>query len=74
MDESRRKQAYELFFVVKGHLKYFTDVDLEAIIKDYTKRIWYNEEAHLYYNGFEEAYKKFKKCPVSTVGRADRQD
>lgn len=62
MDEKKRKECYELFYVVKGHLKYFDDNDLEAIYKDYTKRLWYNEEAFLYHEGFEEAYKRFKNC------------
>ena len=62
MDETSRKKAYELFYLVKGHLKYFDDIDLEGIIRDYTKRLWYNEETHLYYDGFEEAYSKLKNC------------
>lgn len=61
MNEAKRKQCYELFFLVKGHLKYFSDEDLEKFYLDYTKRLWYNEEAFLYYDGFEEAYKKFMR-------------
>ena len=60
MTEQERKQCYEMFYVVKGHLKYFDDHDLKAFFKDYTKRLWYNEEAYLYSVGFEEAYKKFR--------------
>lgn len=72
MTEEKRKECYLLFYLVKGHLKYFCDDDLLKIYSDYTKRLWYNEEAFLYYDGFEEAYKKFKRgcessltsCPI----------
>jgi len=67
MDEASRKKAYELFYLVKGHLKFFYDDDLEAIIRDYTKRLWHNEEAHLYYEGFEEAYRDFIKIHRARV-------
>lgn len=59
MNSERRKECYELFYLVKGHLKYFNDDDLEAIHRDYTKRLWYNEETHLYHGGFEERYRTF---------------
>jgi len=61
MTELERKSAYELFYLVKGHVKYFDDTDLLGISKDYTRRLWYNEEAHLYLEGFEEAYAEFKR-------------
>ena len=61
MTEAKRKYCYELFYLVKGHIKYFSDDDLEAIVRDYTRRLWYNEEAHLYLEGFEEAYRQFLK-------------
>lgn len=60
MTEGQRRYAYELFFLVKGHVKYFSDEDLEAIHGDYTKRLWYNEETYLYIEGFDAAYKNFK--------------
>ena len=59
MTEEQRRYAYELFYLVKGHIKYFDDADLEAIVRDYTRRLWYNEEAHLYLEGFDEAYRVF---------------
>lgn len=59
MNDQRRQECYELFYLVKGHLKYFTDEDLEKFHQDYTRRLWYNEEAHLYHEGFEEAYRVF---------------
>ena len=31
MTEQERKQCYEMFYVVKGHLKYFDDHDLKEI-------------------------------------------
>lgn len=61
MDSERRRYCYELFYLVKGHVKYFSDQDLERIYVDYTRRLWYNEEAHLYLDGFEEAYRLFLK-------------
>lgn len=61
MDSERRRYCYELFYLVKGHVKYFSDQDLERIYVDYTRRLWYNEEAHLYLDGFEEAYRSFLK-------------
>lgn len=59
MTQQERRNAYELFYMVKGHVKYFDDEDLAAITRDYTKRLWWNEEAHLYLDGFEEAYREF---------------
>lgn len=59
MDAEHRRQCYELFYLVKGHVKYFSDADLEKIYVDYTRRLWYNEEAHLYLAGFDEAYRAF---------------
>lgn len=61
MNSAQRKNCYELFYLVKGHVKYFSDGDLEQIQVDYTRRLWYNEEAHLYLDGFEEAYRAFLK-------------
>lgn len=61
MDAEHRRRCYELFYLVKGHVKYFDDADLAAIEIDYTRRLWYNEEAHLYVAGFEEAYRAFLK-------------
>ena len=59
MTNQERKLAYELFYLVKGHVKYFDDADLAAITRDYGRRLWWNEEAHLYVTGFEEAYREF---------------
>ena len=65
MDTNQRRLAYEMFYLVKGHLKYFDDADLEAIIRDYTRRLWYNEEAVLYSAGFDEAWSRFvRTLPV----------
>lgn len=61
MDAEHRRRCYELFYLVKGHVKYFDDADLAAIEVDYTRRLWYNEEAHLYVEGFEEAYRAFAR-------------
>lgn len=61
MNEQRRKECYELFYLVKGHLKHFSDEDLEAFHLDYTKRLWYNEETHLYRKGFDAAWNEFQR-------------
>lgn len=64
MTESQRRSAYELFYLVKGHLKPFTDLELEQITREYTPRLWWNEEAHLYSPGFDLAYSQFlAQCP-----------
>ena len=62
MTESQRHSAYELFWTVKGHLKPFTDHELELIREEYTGRLWYNEEAHLYSEGFDSAYSQLKSA------------
>ena len=52
--------------MVKG---YITDDDkAEQCYNGYTKRLWYNEEAYRYEEGFEEAYEKcFGKIKRSHV-------
>ncbi len=53
---SRRKEAYRLFWIVKGHFNATEQCILDCY-DSYFKRVWYNEEAYIYEEGFEEAYK-----------------
>lgn len=61
MNEQRRKEAYRLFWIIKRHLKPFSDKDLENLYNSYFYRAWYNEESYLYEEGFEEAYEEFTR-------------
>ena len=56
---------HRVFWMVKG---YITDDDTaRECYNGYTKRLWYNEEAYRYEEGFEEAYKKKLKKVKKTV-------
>ena len=63
MSPEFRKEAYRLFWLVKGHLGCHTWSD-EAIIKmhdSYFKRLWcmyQGEDTSVLLEGFEEAYQK----------------
>jgi len=51
------KEAYKLFWMVKGHL----DVDEKTALDSadgYFKRLWGNHEAYYHEDGFEEAWQK----------------
>jgi len=51
------KEAYRLFYMVKGHLN--TDHNTILSCADgYFKRLWGNHEACYHEEGFEEAYQK----------------
>jgi len=54
------KQANRLFWMVKGRLvpNSWSDETIQDMVRDYTKRLWYNEEAYIYEEGFEEAWQK----------------
>ena len=53
------KDAYRLFWQVKGHLN--TSHETIMSCKDsYFKRLWNNEEAYIHTDGFEEAWHKIK--------------
>ena len=58
MTEEQRKECYKMFYMVKGHIGCtdWQDKDLESMRDSYFKRLWYNEEAYIYAQGFEEAY------------------
>ena len=51
------REIHRVFYMVKG---YITDDDTaESCYASYCKRLWYNEEAYRYEEGFDEAYKNF---------------
>tara|TARA_B100000287_G_scaffold364545_1_gene358821 strand:+ start:1166 stop:1369 length:204 start_codon:yes stop_codon:yes gene_type:complete len=53
------KEAFRLFWMVKGHLNCTYETAINCY-NGYFKRCWYNEEAYIYEDKFEEAYvKKF---------------
>ena len=58
MTTEERKECYKMFYMVKGHIGCadWQDKDLESMRDSYFKRLWYNEEAYIYAQGFEEAY------------------
>ena len=47
-------------WMVKGQLipDQYKDSDIEDLSNSYFNRIWYNEEAYIYEEGFEEAYRE----------------
>lgn len=57
MDQSKIKEAYRIFFLVKGHLNCSQDTALSCY-DSYFKRCWYNEEAWIREESFEKEYKK----------------
>ena len=60
MEQSKIKEAYRVFFLVKGHLDITEDTAL-ACYDNYFKRLWYNQEAWVREEAFEkENAKKFK--------------
>ena len=54
MDE---KEAYRLFWMVKGHLNTTHETIMQSA-DGYFRRLWGNHEACYHEDGFEEAYKK----------------
>jgi len=60
MEQSKIKEAYRIFFLVKGHLDCSQGTAL-ACYDNYFKRCWYNQEAWVREDAFEKEYaKKFK--------------
>lgn len=57
MNSAERKEAYRLFWMVKGHLSADESTVL-ASAEGYFKRMWCNNEAYLHEQGFEEAFQK----------------
>tara|TARA_Y100001963_G_C6416353_1_gene280736 strand:- start:158 stop:355 length:198 start_codon:yes stop_codon:yes gene_type:complete len=49
------KDAYRCFWMCKGHLETSHETIME-MYPGYFKRLWYNEEAYIHAEGFEEAW------------------
>ena len=60
MVPENRKEAYRRFWMVKGHLACdnWTDQDIKKMHDSYIYRLWYNHEANIHSDGFEEAWEK----------------
>ena len=52
----KNKDAYKLFWMVKGHFASHNTVLASA--DGYFKRLWNNNEAYMHEEGFEEAFQK----------------
>ena len=63
MSSSKLKKAAELAWQVKGRLwpslANSSEKELDSIIREYTDRMFNNEEGYLYTEGFDEAWQKF---------------
>ena len=57
MSDPSFKEACRLFWMVKGHL-HTSDETILSSYNSYFKRLWYNEEAYIKEEGFEDAYAK----------------
>ena len=51
------KECCRLFWMVKGHLN-TSEETIRSSYNSYFKRLWYNNEAYIKEEGFEEAYNK----------------
>jgi len=54
-----KKEAYRIFWMVKGHLNATEDCILSCY-DNYFKRVWYYEESYVHTEGFDEAWQKIK--------------
>ena len=59
MPDDNIKEAYRIFWMVKGHLAASEETVLSCA-DGYFKRLWCNNEAYLHEEGFEEAWNKLK--------------
>ena len=57
MAQPKIKEAYRIFFLVKGHLN-CSESTAYACYDNYFKRCWYNQEAWIREESFEKEYKK----------------
>ena len=51
------KECCRLFWMVKGHLN-TSEETIRSSYNGYFKRLWYNNEAYIKEEGFEEAWKE----------------
>tara|TARA_B100001564_G_C20097504_1_gene427690 strand:- start:279 stop:473 length:195 start_codon:yes stop_codon:yes gene_type:complete len=57
MAQPKIKEAYRIFFLVKGHLN-CSEETARACYDNYFKRCWYNQESWIREEDFKEAYRK----------------
>jgi hypothetical protein len=74
MTEEFRKEAYRLFWLVKGHLgcHYWTDKSIEEMHDSYFKRLWckyQGDDMSRIEDGFEEAYQKLFENGKQTLDK-----
>tara|TARA_B100000683_G_scaffold249593_1_gene263912 strand:+ start:4033 stop:4221 length:189 start_codon:yes stop_codon:yes gene_type:complete len=58
MTQVSLKEACRLFWMTKGHLN-TSEQTIRSCYDSYFKRLWYNNEAYIKEEGFEEAFKSF---------------
>lgn len=63
MSSSEIKEAYRIFWMVKGHLNVSQSTAISCA-DGYFKRLWCNNEAYLHEDGFEEAWENLKNNSV----------
>ena len=53
-----RKEANRLFWMAKGHLipDRYSDEDIRDVYDQFLKRFWYNNEAYIREEGFDQEY------------------
>ena len=66
MDKPTLKEAYRMFYSVKGHINVTPETALDCY-NGYFKRRWYNEESAMYEEGFEEEWAKRNINTVITI-------
>ena len=54
MEQNKIKEAYRMFFFIKGHLNCSQKTALDCY-DNYFKRCWYNQEMWIREKAFEEA-------------------
>ena len=69
MSPEQRKEAYRLFWLVKGHLAchYWNDKDILKMHDSYFKRLWcmyQGDDISDKMEGFEEAYNNLPMRPI----------
>jgi len=57
MEKNKIKEAYRMFFFIKGHLNCSEKTALDCY-DNYFKRCWYNQEMWIREEAFEKEYEK----------------